>query len=92
MIFVTVDDKCRARAYAHKLPSVLVKFTPYPRDDIPFDSWSLVELLHDLSITFIGLAIPELDMKVFSDLTGMSAADFHSEKVKLNRREIAYRG
>ena len=83
MIFVTADDKCRAHAYAHKLPSVLVKFAPYPRDEIPFDPWSLVELLHDLSINFIGLAIPELGLKIFGDWTGKSAVDFHAQKVKL---------
>jgi hypothetical protein len=83
MIFVTADDKCRAHAYAQKPPSVLVKFGPYPKGQIPFDSWSLVELIYDLSINFIGLAIPELDLKVLEDWSGKSAADFHSEKVRL---------
>lgn len=83
IIFLTGDDKCRAHAFSHKLPSILVEFPKEIPQVMNFDPWLLVEMLHDLSITFVGLHLKELDVKIIGDWSGKSAEDYHAERVKL---------
>lgn len=83
IIFLTGDDKCRAHAFSHKLPSILVEFPKEIPQVMNFDPWLLVEMLHDLSITFVGLHLKELDVKIIGDWSGKSAVDYHGERVKL---------
>ena len=48
-----------------------------------YDPWLLVEMLYDLSVSFVGLHLVELDVKVIGDWSGKTAEDYHAEKVKL---------
>ena len=83
VIFLTGDDKCRAHAFSHKLPSILVEFPKEIPRVMSFDPWLLVEMLYDLSLNFVGLHLVELDLKIIGDWSGKSAEDYHAEKVKL---------
>jgi len=83
IIFLTGDDKCRAHAFSHKLPSILVEFPKEISQVMSFDPWLLVEMLHDLSITFVGLHLKELDIKIIGDWSGKSSDDYHREMVKV---------
>jgi hypothetical protein len=83
VIFITGDDKCRAHAFSHKLPSILVEYPKELPDKMGFDPWLLVEMLYDLSVSFVGLQLVELDIKVIGDWSGKTAEDYHAEKVKL---------
>lgn len=83
VIFITGDDKCRAHAFSHKLPSILVEYPKELPDRMKFDPWQLVEMLYDLSISFVGLQLVELDLKIIGDWSGKSAEDYHAERVKL---------
>ena len=83
ILFLTGDDKCRAHAFSHKLPSILVEFPKEIPQAMAFDPWLLVEMLYDLSVNFVGLQLVELDLKIIGDWSGKSAEDYHAEKVKL---------
>jgi len=83
VIFLTGDDKCRAHAFSHKLPSILVEFPKEIPQVVGFDPWLLVEMLYDLSVNFVGLNLVELDVKIIGDWSGKSAEDYHAEMVKL---------
>ncbi|NLK25713.1 MAG: hypothetical protein GX307_03935 [Euryarchaeota archaeon] len=83
VIFLTGDDKCRAHAFSHKLPSILVEYPKEIPQEMGFDPWLLVEMLYDLSVSFVGLQLVELDLKIIGDWSGKSAEDYHAEKVKL---------
>ncbi len=83
VIFITGDDKCRAHAFSHKLPSILVEYPKELPDRMDYDPWLLVEMLYDLSVSFVGLQLVELDVKIIGDWSGKSAEDYHAEKVKL---------
>lgn len=82
VIFLTGDDKCRAHAFSHKLPSILVEFPKEIPQVVGFDPWLLVEMLYDLSVNFVGLHLVELDVKIIGDWSGKSADDYHAEMVK----------
>lgn len=83
VIFITGDDKCRAHAFSHKLPSILVEYPKELPDEMGFGPWLLVEMLYDLSVSFVGLQLVELDLKIIGDWAGKSAEDYHAERVKL---------
>lgn len=83
VLFVTADDKCRAHAFSHKLPSILVVPPNELPESVEFDPWLLVELLHDLSINFVGLHLPEPGIKIIGGWSGKSTEDFHRELIKV---------
>jgi hypothetical protein len=87
LLFVTADDKSRAHALAHKVPSLHLRYAYEIPRSVPYDPYLFVELLYDLAIVFASLSFKGLGLRVQGDWSGKSVDDYRLERVKLVSEE-----
>jgi len=83
VLFLTNDDKTRAHANAHKVPSLVIGY-PY---DVPtsltYDPWLLTELLYDLSLLHISISLKGTGVKVRGEWMGKTVEDYRNERLRI---------
>lgn len=84
VLFLTNDDKTRAHANAHKVPSLLISY-PY---DVPnaltYDPWLLTELLYDLSLLHISISLKGTGVRIRGDWMGKTVDDYRNERLRIS--------
>jgi hypothetical protein len=84
VIFLTADDKARAHAYAHKVPSICLKYPYTISENVELDPWLLPELLYELAIVFGVISLKGHGIRVMGEWAGKTAEDYLDERVKLS--------
>lgn len=83
VLFLTNDDKTRAHANAHKVPSLLVTYPYDVPSTISYDPWLMTELLYDLSILHTSLTLKGTGVRIKGEWMGKSVDDYRNEKVRV---------
>lgn len=87
MLFLTNDDKTRAHANAHKVPSLLIS---YPYDvpaELAFDHWLLTELLYDLSLLHLSISLKGTGVRIKGEWMGKTVDDYRHERLRITAPE-----
>lgn len=84
VLFLTNDDKTRAHANAHKVPSLLISYPYEMPSTISYDPWLMTELLYDLSILHTSLTLKGTGIRIKGEWMGKTVDDYRNEKVRVN--------
>ncbi|HNX46985.1 MAG TPA: PIN domain-containing protein [Methanomassiliicoccales archaeon] len=83
VLFLTNDDKTRAHANAHKVPSMLISYPYEVPLTISYDPWLMIELLYDLSILHTSLSLKGTGIRIKGEWMGKTVDDYRNEKVRV---------
>jgi len=83
VLFLTNDDKTRAHANAHKVPSMLISYPYEVPSTISYDPWLMIELLYDLSILHTSLTLKGTGIRIKGEWMGKTVDDYRNEKVRV---------
>jgi len=83
VLFLTNDDKTRAHANAHKVPSMLISYPYEVPSTISYDLWLMIELLYDLSILHTSLTLKGTGIRIKGEWMGKTVDDYRNEKVRV---------
>lgn len=84
VLFLTNDDKTRAHANAHKVPSLLVSYPYEVPSTISYEPWLMTELLYDLSILHTSLTLKGTGIRIKGEWMGKTVDDYRNEKVRVS--------
>jgi hypothetical protein len=87
VLFLTNDDKTRAHANAHKVPSMLVSYPYEVPTTINYDPWLLTELLYDLSILHTSLSLKGTGTRIRGEWMGKTVDDYRNERLRVTAPE-----
>jgi len=87
VLFLTNDDKTRAHANAHKVPSMLISYPYEVPTTIAYDPWLLTELLYDLSILHTSLSLKGTGVKIRGEWMGKTVDDYRNERLRVTAPE-----
>lgn len=83
VLFLTNDDKTRAHANAHKVPSLSISYPYEVPSTIQYDPWLLTELVYDLSILHTSLTLKGTGVRIKGEWMGKTVDDYRSERVRV---------
>lgn len=83
VLFLTNDDKTRAHANAHKVPSMLIGYPYEVPSTMAYDPWLMTELLYDLSILHTSLTLKGTGIRIKGEWMGRTVDDYRNEKIRL---------
>ncbi|KAF5068206.1 hypothetical protein DSECCO2_245750 [anaerobic digester metagenome] len=84
VLFLTNDDKTRAHANAHKVPSLLISYPYEVPSTMAYDPWLMTELLYDLSILHTSLTLKGTGIRVKGEWMGKNVDDYKNERVRVS--------
>ncbi len=84
VLFLTNDDKTRAHANAHKVPSLLISYPYEVPSTIPYDPWLMTELLYDLSILHTSLTLKGTGIRIKGEWMGKTVDDYRNERIRVS--------
>lgn len=87
VLFLTNDDKSRAHANAHKVPSLLISYPYEVPPTIAYDPWLMTELLYDLSILHTSLTLRGTGLRLKGEWMGKTVDDYRNERVRVSAPE-----
>jgi hypothetical protein len=87
VLFLTNDDKTRAHANAHKVPSLLISYPYEVPPTIEYDPWLITELLYDLSILHTSLTLKGTGIRIRGEWMGKTVDDYRNERVRVSALE-----
>lgn len=87
MLFLTNDDKTRAHANAHKVPSLLISYPYEVPTELNFDHWLLTELLYDLSLLHLSISLRGTGVRIKGEWMGKTVDDYRHERLRITAPE-----
>jgi hypothetical protein len=87
MLFLTNDDKTRAHANAHRVPSLLISYPYEVPASLNFDPWLLTELLYDLSLLHVSISLKGTGVRIRGEWMGKTVDDYRHERLRITAPE-----
>ncbi len=92
MLFLTNDDKTRAHASAHKVPSLLISYPYEVPASLDYDPWLLTELLYDLSLLHVSISLKGTGVRIKGEWMGKTVDDYRHERLRITCPEDSAMG
>lgn len=87
VLFLTNDDKTRAHANAHRVPSMLISYPYEVPTSLRYDPWLLTELIYDLSLLHTSLTLKGTGIRIRGEWMGKTVDDYRKERVRASAPE-----